>query len=1295
MFSNFLPSRKFNPYRGLGNTCPVCSSSSGKCKAQAYELSSRNGKTVSTAKTLCMNETGGYGNPDYHYFNDTRCGTWGIYIPLADWNEHRGENRQATPLEREEWIRNQQLKTQAALEAENKKRAESLPIAERDIAARAILTQLSLDDIDRKDLLRRGFTSQQIKDIGFKSIDPFQRLQMPVNPRFPGVNVQGDRLNNWSMGGILIPIYAITGEILGFQIRNREANAKGRYRWLSSAWEQGRSNGSVPNLPNGELPLTHVYPQLLGAETKQREISLAEGTGAKPNLAAIKLGHQVIGAAGGQWLSSPEQLQESLSTWRGDIVNLLLDGDDFKKPQVVRRWVNTYNQLLEMGHKPRLMWSGKDIDELDDITKLRELTLEELGQRSGMKLVPTPPSEPISMARKQYEKAQKFTPNATQHNRYLQWLIPEVIKNALIAIKSPLGTGKTEILKSLAAWAKERGYKLIFVGYRNNLLRQTCDRVPELYHVGDEDKIMLDSDEHLALCHHSAGKLDPISMGNVILVLDETVSDLRDMISSKLTAGRNPDGTDSRQVRLAHIQQIFTNCYAVVALDAYLSDTEVDFLKEIRNFDFTYKIENTYKNKMNVRMMKKKSTAIREVLDLAIANSGCILVTATTQKFCENLEKSLVRVGIEKEDIHRFDGTNTDSERSKEFFRDPVAYIKKYKPRVLILSPTAESGISIDLTGYFITHYHFHLGNLGILSGLQFLGRYRDFTAPRVIYCERQGMIDEGNSSCFSKWVKEGFDYRVQVDVILLESLLEADQLDKVRQIINPQIQELNPWLILAHKYKSIHNHEMQHLYELFVKQIREDGYTVIIDREEDDDDFGCADTEELFEKVEMERQVIRSTIIYSAPTIDKRTFEAINNNLSANESDRVAAASYYLTQIQLPGIKDTESWSAELVQMVKFTYPQLIKQFENFFYLLNPELAEISHVAAWMPVIQTGSVHLPDQLDRSRLALIKCSRVLGIEKLIGMEVSIEKIEEIVKTVTDSRLYQSALKIRINPEKPQDPVGLGRKIFRKFALKLAKLGDDIFRVDALKDKTMAFNEKPKYELLTPDLIKRIKALKGQDFIGTQEFIQDLGKALEELGIFDGRGRMCLVAGAARYLQLSVTSRRFRIERNGEKATTRKYTFSDASSPISDAIRDTHVCPTNKEVRFADIYECIEKRMKELATRQRERIQEWQEAKANGENPPILVDDLADIVQIEYPDDLLGTTDMNSKRLTIEMGDRVTIEYNKKLSIGTVINFRVHTWATPKGTNQTADQWLVKFEGGSQQWYDIDIPTLVD
>ena len=120
-----------------------------------------------------------------------------------------------------------------------------------------------------------------------------------------------------------------------------------RYRWLSSTWEKGRDNGAAPALPNGENPLTFIYPQLCGVAMQRRAIKLVEGTGAKPHLAAIKTGQQVIGAAGGQWRSYPELLKDGLERWRADTIDLYLDGDDLQKPQVIRRWLKLYHQLTD------------------------------------------------------------------------------------------------------------------------------------------------------------------------------------------------------------------------------------------------------------------------------------------------------------------------------------------------------------------------------------------------------------------------------------------------------------------------------------------------------------------------------------------------------------------------------------------------------------------------------------------------------------------------------------------------------------------------------------------------------------------------------------------------------------------------------------------------------------------------------------------------------------------------------------------------------------------------------------
>jgi hypothetical protein len=1230
-FANLVNHSKFNAYRGLGNTCPICASFSGKCKWQPYELSAKNGKITPTIKTLCMTGAGGYGNPDYHYFNDTRDGQWGVYIPLIDWNEHRGEDRQATPAEREEWVKNQKLKQQALQEAENQRRAESLPTDERDISARAILAQLSLNEIDRKDLIRRGFTRQQIEEIGFKSVEKFQRLKEPVNPRFPGVNIQGNRLNNGYIGGILIPIYTITGEIVAFQIRNRE-QSKSRYRWLSSTWEKSRENGPVPNLPNGEIPLTFSYPQLLGVQPVLKSIGLAEGTGAKPNLAAIEMGQQVIGAAGGQFLSAPEQLKDALERWRANYIDLYLDGEDIHKPQVIRRWLNLYHQLLEWGYKPRLMWSGQDIDELEDLSLTRKIDLDELELLSGAELPPRlPPIVPL--ARKLYQKSKHFTPNKTQCNRFLQWEIPETgLENTLVGIKSALGTGKTEVLKALGAWAKERGLELIFIGYRNNLLRQTCDRIPDLYHIGDEDKVFLDSDYHKAICHHSAGLIDPTQMENKIVILDECVSDLSDMLTSKLTAGRRKDGMDSRQVRLAHIEELIKTCYGVVALDAYLSDTELDFLRKLRQFDFVHKLENTYRNQMNVRMVNQKSTVTRAILDDVLTGAN-LLITATTQKHCENLEKSLIRIGIPEANICRIDGTTDRDDTVGLFFRNPKAYLEQHRPQIVILSPTAESGISIDLAGYFTTHYHFHLGNLGILSGLQFLGRYRDFSAPRVIYCEKQGRINDGNSSSYAKWVKDEFDRQVHEDMDLVFMLLDKGAADEAMKILTSYANKEDIWLKLAHQYKANLNEEMKHLRELFVEAMVADGYTVTIDPEDVD---GCDDTDDLMGRVEVERRVVQSRRIYEAPDIDRLTYEEIRNDPSANELDRLLANKYYLTQQQLPGITQTLSYSAEMIQMVKYNHPALIRTLETYHYLLHPELAEINHLAAWLPVAETGSVWLPDQLNRSSLPLVRIGRELGLHDLMEGEFDGQEIAAITQQVADSKLYQSCLKINVNPNQPHDPFKLFRRILKKFGLKLVKLKDDEFKLDAVANSILAFKGAPKYELLTPELIEELGKLAGGEFLSDNKTIQDLGTAMEALGMHDGSGRMRLVAGAARHLGLSAISRRYRtVNAQGKKIVTRMYTFSGTHNPISGAIQLSQVYPGTQPVEVKHIYECVTKRLEQLATYQQERVEAWQNPQTSIPQQlatEIHVDDFASINIINLPEDQRGSPEFTLENL---------------------------------------------------------------
>lgn len=1219
---------KFSAYRGKGNACPVCNSTSGRCSSQKYQLTGKDRQTINTDKIYCMDGVGGSGNPDYHYFNDTRDGQWGIYILLADWSKHCGTYQESSVADKEQWAAERQQRRQEIVELEQKRQGDSLGGAERDLAARAIMSQLSLNWIDRKDLLGRGFTLDQINKIGFKSIDRWQRLTTPVNNRFPGVDLHGTKLNS-SIGGVLIPIYSINGEILAFQVRNRQKSQEKRYLWLSSAWEKNRPNGSSPKMATGENPLSFVDPQKLGIEIRANSIGFAEGSGAKPNLAAIKMGQRVIGAVGGQWLSSPRLLKEGLKFWNADQIDLYMDKDDLTNPQVLRRWVKLHVQLTEWGYKPQLVWFvNADIDESKDESNKQILDINFL--LSKIEPVRSQPKPLVPWARQYYHQSKAFTPNQTSTSRYLDWNIPNTMENALVGIKSALGTGKTEILKKLAVWAKERGLELLFIGYRNNLLRQTCDRIPDLMHVVDEDRILLGSDYHKALCHHSAGLLDPENMHNKIVIFDECVSVLQDVLTSKLTAGRQADGRDSRQVRLNHLQTLIEHSYSVVVLDAYLSDTEVNFLQQIRSFDQTHKIENTFKNFMNVQMCEHKSQLDLAIIEDALAGLR-ILVTATTQKQCQNLEKALTRAGVNPDLICRIDSTTDRNDRIKLFFRNPKAFLKEFQPQVVIMSPTAESGISIDLPGYFQTHYHFHMGNLGILSGLQFLGRYRDFSAPRVIFCEVRGRVDDGNSSSVEKWVRDEFNQQISTDIQLsLDVLKNPQMVEDAAQVLTTCTKEQNFWLTLAHKHKASLNEEMKHLRELFIEAMQADGYQVMVDSGTE----RCGDTQELMSRVEIERRVVESKRLYEAIDITKTQYDSIRKNISANEYDRLIAAKYYLTQQYLPGIAQTPSYCADLIQIIKFKCPGLVPSLENYFYFLNPALAQRDRLAAWLPIVSCEATWLPDRTAKSSLALISVARELGIHQLLELNFGIEAIERIAQAIVASKAYRSALRLTLNPNQSVEPIALFAKVVKKIGLKLTEhKGNNLFSLVPLAKTSKTLRSAPKYDLLTPELCDDIRSLVGSEYHQGHVKMQQLADLMVELGIADGAGRMRLISGAARHLGLSVISRRHRTKIDHKNRVVRVYSFFAPNPgqkdmyPVSTAIANTQIYADGNLIDLADIYQCVSARLTALSQLQMDKIIAWQANRIQLQSElyaPIQIDAFADVDKINPPCDRSGS-----------------------------------------------------------------------
>lgn len=342
------------------NPCPLCNDTTGKCR-------------ITEKIYLCMNfAEAASGIPGYRFLGRTKDDVWG------KWIEDTG--RSWSEQEREEWQRERQRLQNLRAQEEQARRTLALPAQERDRLYTRLLDQLTLHPDDRADLLRRGLTPEQIQAWGVKSVEQWQALVLPLAHTLPGVTLTGTALNI-AGDGYLCPIRDVDGQLVGFQVRLRDGE-DGRYRWLTSA-TQKRPYGPTPHLPNGELPLAVHRPETVGRDA----IALVEGVGAKPFILAQRLAIVTIGAAGGQFASSPQTLQhalEVLSAERGTrAIEFYPDAGAMLNRSVRRQYRKTWNLLRQWGYEVKIAWWGQetkdapDIDELPDLTQITWLAISE------------------------------------------------------------------------------------------------------------------------------------------------------------------------------------------------------------------------------------------------------------------------------------------------------------------------------------------------------------------------------------------------------------------------------------------------------------------------------------------------------------------------------------------------------------------------------------------------------------------------------------------------------------------------------------------------------------------------------------------------------------------------------------------------------------------------------------------------------------------------------------------------------------------------------------------------------
>lgn len=331
--------------------------------------------------------------------------------------------------------------------------------------------------------------------------------------------------------------------------------------------------------------------------------------------------------------------------------------------------------------------------------------------------------------------------------KYLkEWILPRLNPGDMLALCSAVGTGKTELMKAIIQAHKELypDAWIVIIGYRNSLLYQTAKRlglkhiqVLEREYPGNMGYAMRE-EKAVLLCMDSLNKIDWDQMpANSLILHDEA-----DAVAAHGLGG----GTlgDRQNETLALWQSIIRRCLAtggnVILAEDSITDVCLDFYDDLAGNAHPIRlVRNTWKKKQKIELTKCSRDAYAAEIAKALLEGKRVVLPTDSQIFGEQIER-IVAKAIPGCKIFRLDAKTAEFPECKRFQESPNEYIEEEQPQLIILSPTAESGVSIDVPGYHVMGF---LICAGTRRQFQMIGRVRN--PESLIVCTKETGVELGN----------------------------------------------------------------------------------------------------------------------------------------------------------------------------------------------------------------------------------------------------------------------------------------------------------------------------------------------------------------------------------------------------------------------------------------------------------------------------------------------------------------------------------------------------------------------
>jgi hypothetical protein len=532
-----------------------------------------------------------------------------------------------------------------------------------------------------------------------------------------------------------------------------------------------------------------------------------------------------------------------------------------------------------------------------------------------------------------------FSPDRVTNSRFFDAEAPEA--QTITAIKSGLGTGKTEYLKNKVA--NEKTGTQINLTYRNSLGLQLAEKLGS-YHLDAHEgyKYFSDPNARLTLCVDSLLKPPLERLENCDLIIDESASVIKHLLCSRTLFNNRLEILDRFELACQKANRI-------ILTDGHQADWVISYIAKLSGNKAITKIENQFKGDTPpiffIEPANTKAKKLAEWYSKTIRSAECPAIATDSIDQSETLAKLLYE--------SHGDGILLNSKTvaepwAKEMLKNPDEYIRKSNPKWLIYTPTAESGVDISIQHYFSDVFGWFVGVICVDAVLQMLRRVRH-PSRITVFCAARGIATKDADATYHKQIISSIENRVLTEGL---SLSDADLSVATKEAIIKQAE--SPHFEAYCKIKAKENLERQDLRNYVLKALLIGGYQIQkINADE-------LDSTEHFEAKQGCRD-LAARQIFEAPEITLAEAETIERQYLASWEERCQAARVRLLQ-KLPGIEKTELWCWEFVRRVRFEERFLLSQLEADWLFKNQNDAEYLQKRKWKDELKS---FLPDLSDR------------------------------------------------------------------------------------------------------------------------------------------------------------------------------------------------------------------------------------------------------------------------------------------------------------------------------------------